>query len=327
MVDDKDTHTPVDEGLAQEEPDDFEMPQSPPSPGTFTPAPSNSSRPVKRLPPRIRKPQSPAAPVLPESPPFPNLLQTSSGSTSEPPTVRLESAPSDDTKEVPRANILKFVLAGVAAVSLAVAISRTPGDQSSINSAAVAAPQTNNHELAAARSEIEAFQIKLRGLQRQIGEANQQGEVERRNADKQLKTAQSEILALNGRISELLAELDRVKRSQPQPRPTPAAEPRLPAPPRQSTAARDRVMMYRVNGLGYGDFLNVRSGPGAGYPVLIRLQNGVKVLAAGDGVTNEADLWLPCLIDKVFTDPMTGTGQTIKQKGWVHSSFVELVIE
>ena len=81
--------------------------------------------------------------------------------------------------------------------------------------------------------------------------------------------------------------------------------------------------IYRVSGLREGDTLNVRSGPGSGFSVVTQLHPGVRVTVTGDGVANEADWWLPCILSGQAADPAAGVSKPWTAKGWVNSAFLE----
>ena len=171
----------------------------------------------------------------------------------------------------------------------------------------------DERERISAQREAEALQSNTTKLAGRISELEQQLAAERIEANAKVATLLREKKTLESTGSDLLAQVDRLKRQLQdiaQKEPPPAA------PPQSVLVAQNNGTLYRVAGLAFGDFLNVRSGAGASYSIVIRLKNGVEVSVAGAAVTNGTDVWLPCLID---------TGLTQKQKGWVNSAFVEPV--
>lgn len=81
---------------------------------------------------------------------------------------------------------------------------------------------------------------------------------------------------------------------------------------------------YRVSGLREGDTLNVRSGPGSGFPVVAQLFQGKRITVTGAPVANGDDLWMPCHISGKITDPSTGASKPTTATGWINSAFIEV---
>jgi hypothetical protein len=181
----------------------------------------------------------------------------------------------------------------------------------------------DERELASAKSEAESMRTNVAHMEQRIGELEQQLESERKVAETRAEKLLREKQTLEVSSSSSIAEIDSLKRQLQSAAPK---DPPRPAPPQaEPVVSNNNSTIYRVTGLVDGDTLNVRSGPGASNPVVIRLYNGVKLSVVGDGVTNGPDTWLPCSINKIFTEPPTGLVQTFKQEGWVNSYFIEQV--
>jgi len=142
------------------------------------------------------------------------------------------------------------------------------------------------------------------------------------------------------RIRELEQQLDREKRTSESSRSNYQAEMDQMKRQLQNSAAKESPRetssqevakgqhdgtLYRVTGIRSGDTLNVRSGPGATYSVVVRLHNRVQFSVVGAAVTNEGDVWLPCVIEGISVESSTGLKQSLKDKGWVNSRYVERV--
>lgn len=201
-------------------------------------------------------------------------------------------------------------------------------------------------ELVSARGEAESMRKKASQMGQRISELEQQQEAERKDAETRVKKLLREKKILEDSSSNSIAEVERLKRQllstnpkDPQ-RPAPLQDapssmllpslfepkdPPRPAPLRAEPVVSNNSTLYRVTGLIEGDTLNVRTGPGASNPIVIRLYNGVELSVVDAALTNGSDIWLPCLIDKTFTDPSTGLTKSMKLKGWVNSIFVEQV--
>lgn len=187
----------------------------------------------------------------------------------------------------------------------------------------VSSSEINERELALAQSQAETMRTRVAQMKQRIGELEQQQEAERKVAEACLEKLLREKKVLEDSSSNSIAEIDRLKRQLQSAAPK---DPPRPAPPQAEPAvSNNNGTLYKVTGLIDGDTLNVRSGPGAINPIVIRLYNGVELSVLGGAVTNGPDTWLPCLIDKTFTDPSSGLVKTLKQKGWVNSYFIEQV--
>jgi hypothetical protein len=159
-------------------------------------------------------------------------------------------------------------------------------------------------------------------LKQRIAELEQQQENESKVDEAEMEKLQREKKALDDSYSNSIAEVDRLKRLLQSAAPQ---DPPRPAPPQAEPVVPNNSNLYRVTGLFEGDTLNVRSGPGASNPIVIRLYNRVEFSVVGAAVTNGPDEWLPCVINKTFIDPSTGLTRSLKQQGWVNSTFVEPV--
>lgn len=89
-----------------------------------------------------------------------------------------------------------------------------------------------------------------------------------------------------------------------------------------ATDVRQDFRTYLVAGLPSGDFLNVRSGPGASNPIITTLRNGDQIRVCGAGVMNGADEWLPCIAHQSTTYASNLSPSTSDQKGWVNSKYL-----
>ena len=174
--------------------------------------------------------------------------------------------------------------------------------------------------LAAAQSKIEAARSKNAKIELGMRELEDQLAVEKRNSEEKIANLIRQQRALESNRVELMVEVDRLKRQIL----ASTAKVQFPAPaPQPEPVAQNTATTHKISGLVYGDYLNIRSGPGANFSVVRKLQNGDLVSVVGSSVTNESELWAPCLIEVTSIDPATGVAQSLKKKGWVNAHFLD----
>jgi hypothetical protein len=181
-------------------------------------------------------------------------------------------------------------------------------------------PSINGTEFVSLQAENNELKSNIAMLEKRNSELEQRLTTERDKASADSAALIREKMTLERSGSELLAQVDQLKRQIQ----NTARKERPPAAPAPSEpAVQDNGMRYRVAGLVNGDLLNVRSGPGVGNSIVARLKNGCEISGSGDTVTSGTDIWLPCVIDMVSIDPVSGLSLPLKQKGWVNWYFVE----
>lgn len=191
----------------------------------------------------------------------------------------------------------------------------------------------DERELTSARNEVESMRNKAAQieqgnaeLKKRIAKLEQQQENESKVAEAKVEKLQREKKALEDSYLNSIAEVDSLKRQLQNAAPQDSPRTATPqTPPQEAPVVSIDTNLYRVTGLIEGDTLNVRSGPAASNAIVIRLHNGVEFSVVGAAVANGPDLWLPCVIDNTFPDFSTGQNRSIKQRGWVNSTFAEQV--
>ena len=296
--------------------DDFILPVAPPlSPlgnapntkrtGNTAPGPSPSSN------------EADDVPSLPsEPPPLPKPIATDSSEDLKMPAVLQDS----DASGISAPWSLVVILA-CAVIGLVFVITNRSNDATANETSAAPLSEIDEHELIAAQRESEILKSNTTKMERRISELEQQLVAERLEANAKFTTLLSAKKNSENNGSNLLAEVDRLKRQLQ----SSALKDPPPAEPRQLEPMdlNYNGTAYRVTGLRPGDTLNVRSGPGVNYSIVTALQNGIKVTGTGAAVMSGSDEWLPCIIAQDNVDPATGYHRSSLQKCWINSYFIE----
>jgi hypothetical protein len=194
-----------------------------------------------------------------------------------------------------------------------------------INDVSIRDDQTEK-ELATAHKEIEMLRVTL-------AENEKKSQLQEKRRDSELESSTTEIRDLSRKLQaseresrELLAEIEKMKSSAsststpPEKSATPSLQnlSSVTAP----TPTTPTGKSLRVTGIELGDVLNMRSGPGVQYSVILALANEARVKVTGAGVANGSDFWLPCSFTGVFKDPVTGVARSVRYDGWINSLFL-----
>ena len=300
--------------------DDFVLPVAPPlSPlgnapntkrtGNTAPGPSSSSNAADDAPSLPSEP-----PPLPK--PLPKPIAKDSSEDLKMPAVLQDS----DASGISAPWSLVVILACVV-IGLVFVITNRSNDATANETSAAPSSEIDEHELISAQREAKILKINTTKMEGRISELEQQLVAERLDANAKFTTLLSAKKNSENNGSDLLAEVDRLKRqlqSSALKDPPPAASRQL-----EPMDSNYNGTPYRVTGLRPGDTLNVRSGPGVNYSIVTALQNGAKVTGTGAAVMNGPDEWLPCIIAQDNVDPATGYHRSSLQKCWINSYFIE----
>ena len=260
-------------------------------------------------------PSSPPSSVLPRIPLFQKVTNNESRGNSQ--STSVPAIAKTDAKSAPWSLVALLGFGVLILIGVLVSKNTQNSPNSNVSTSVF---EDNARALAAAQSEIEAARSQNASLELGMRALEDQLAAEMKNSKEKISDLIQKQRTLESNRVELVGEVDRLKRQIL----ASAAKTQLPTPtPRAEPVAQTNTTIHKITGLVYGDFLNVRSGPGANFSAVLRLQNGDIISVVGPAVTNGDEFWMPCLVNVTSTDPLTGATKSLQQKGWVNAHFLD----